>query len=353
MANLWNVWKVGVDHNGYIDPDSYVKCWSTALTRAAFLLNRNHEAFAGLRLSVGNDVLLSDVTPLVDGELFTLEYSEVVRKRLDEQAIATDFFYGSLSLEPNQTQNILRFGLRKAFLDYSYEGFCPPMRFGGQEYFDERKYVEEDHFLEDCAVNYILRNIWHNYAHRRLQNINDGNYWLFAGGARHESDFHADLISSIMLVSSYGIPALCSLPKSEVANDRIIELFRMNKCNQLFVLRAQQRPGSGSTDGTHWRFRRSLANYISGYLISKNLTPTSLSLHLTDEQKIACQINGRYFFSKNKAPLTGGSKVRYEYAREVASSISNEFRGNLNDDANFYNWSSSSLRELKKVLLIK
>lgn len=136
------------------------------------------------------------------------------------------------------------------------------------------------------------------------------NYRHISGQARYEADFEADNWSYLFLASSYGKVVRSDDDRGLRPDEEVRRLLRRNRCNNVFIRRAAFRRELDQPTTTvdqfeeqEWRYRRSLANYLSGWLICHRRAAVSLAIYLTgsivlhkqiykrDDAKVVVQIN--------------------------------------------------------------
>lgn len=203
-------------------------------------------------------------------------------------------------------------------------------------------------FLRSCAVNYLVKNLWHNYVHNQIQGTSLADYKKFGGDARKEADFEADNLSNLFLIYSYGLPVEATGINDLGVQSQITRLLRRNRCNNVFALRARiratdspQRSDEEELKELEWRFCRGLSNYLSGWMAAKGWAVTSIGVYLTGkggkgkrgffwDGEPVVELNGRRY-ATNREPLVAAPsktqrKLFYELAMRVGADYSKEVR---------------------------
>jgi len=277
----------------------------------------------------------------------------------EESDVVDNYFYGQLTLSPRTARTSGRriftdYMITEAFQRYSYEGFhapaYEPTRLGST-------FGTMPELLAECATNYILRNLFHNFVHTWLQGINYSNYRRFGGQARFQSDFEADNLSTVLLAKAYGLNVEAVSLNSSPDSD-IVVLLRRNRCNRMFALRARQRRQEDSLEEIEWRYCRSLSNYLSGWLVAAGRTPASLGIYLTGrvidrrgrltrvDSEIVAEINGVRIAADEPGlaeHLTSRQVDQRSHFREVAHAVDQRYRAILRKDAALRTYAASAL----------
>jgi len=112
------------------------------------------------------------------------------------------------------------------------------------------------------------------------------NFHAFGGDARYESDFTADNIANIMLLRAYGLNITVKGREPSVeTQQKIRDLFAINRCNRLFVERAERRQEQQSELGSFqermWHFKRQLANQLSVALVIQGAAVSDIAVYFT------------------------------------------------------------------------
>jgi hypothetical protein len=215
---------------------------------------------------------------------------------LSEREKAERYFYGLLNPSvvddgTSTRRTFIHYMATSTFLKSSYlNAHRPPYDDDGLA----RGQLDDPGLLAACATNYLLRNLWHNYIHTRLQRINETNYRDFAGTARRESDLEADTLSIVLLAKSYGLPV--ETKGSAVPNNDIIVMLRRNRCNTMFADRAKMREETLSAleafEEKEWRYCRFLATYVSGWLLAEGRAAARLGIYIKGD--VVRRRNGSY-----------------------------------------------------------
>ena len=249
-----------------------------------------------------------------------------------------DFFYGTTKIvasgEPARFRRVVHM-TRSAFLAALQSGQHPP------EYSLEALGFEPEPPPEDmiktCAINYLTKNLWHNVVHVAAQGINGANYKAFRGLARHQSDFVADNLSTILLALSYALNVNAdSTTTSTEYDSTIVHLLRRNRCNGIFQLRARETGEVESEPEQEWRYRRSIAVYLSGWLLAAGRAAASLSVYLhkrdsDPEPRIVIEVNGQYLSVPHPAyDWSSGDKAKQRtHLHQVATYVDAHYRNAL------------------------
>lgn len=216
---------------------------------------------------------------------------------LDDDAFANDddhraehFFYSDVRFPSRGSRRVAVLSVPQTFLDWGHARLQRPngspeelglSAFGG---------IDDPRFVRHCAVNYLVKNFWHNFVHRAFQGITTENYREFRGSAREDSDFEADHLANLLLVRSFGLSLKANAKISAERRSQIEALFRRNRCNLVFAERAQHRAADRSTMSDsdrwaelEWRFCRGVSNVVSMTLISHGLATPSVRIFLTGD----------------------------------------------------------------------
>lgn len=356
--NVFSAWATTTKINpeSYIAPAEYVDCWHSALARLCLALNHKW-APRGLPLGL----LRKDDEEVVEHfrrVRTSVPYYLIVRESIDEHLlrealqkddIATNFFYGSfryLSANGGASARVptkrIVYNLRDGFLDYSYKGLHVPRRHSDYAYtateLGEAAGVYPGKLMARCATNYLLRNFWHNVTHDVCQGITGVNYGDFPGRAREESDFEADALSLIFLCYSYGLPIFADSVTDTLPNSAIVHVLRRNRCNEMFGDRAKDRRIRSTFDEREFRICRSIAGYVSGWLVARGLTASMLTVHAIgymvypkrrpayrDGEGFAVSVNGYRIAHQVAYPFDGTPAERAGYFRDLASSVQTQY----------------------------
>lgn len=126
-----------------------------------------------------------------------------------------------------------------------------------------------------------MKNVWHNLVHELRQEIHDSNFREFKGAARDQSDFTADNLGAIAHVLSYGHTVTADALRREDEPDMpIVHTIRRNRCNRMFGVRAERSGEEVDAVELDWRYRRSVAVYLSAWLLASGRAVASISIHL-------------------------------------------------------------------------
>lgn len=353
VKSTFDTWAENADFNSrsQLPPGLYGRCWHYALARCAILLNNTGpQGEFSKNLLANDDEFISKHIPKGRAhDLYTISLSEIDQatnnETLNAEDIATNFFYGSFNISRIKCLNRLNYQLPMAFLDYSYRGLHFPRRYNGSAYSYSELNLDKNSapikVISECAANYLVRNFWHNITHVLCQNIQNHNFRDFRGPGRYQSDFAADNLSLILLTLSYGLPVKADNTSFTLPDKNIVSLFRRNRANELFRLRSQTRNEQSSFEEEEWRRRRTIAGYLSGWLIAQGLTVADISIQPTgslevDNQKIkrighgfSIALNGIYIAHKTAFPDENSPQVRAEYLRALATTVTDEYRNLL------------------------
>ena len=263
-----------------ISPVDFIECLKRSLCRVSAYVNHSAPATFATRdqLTLSDGELLKLMEDSAQSATFAILFCNASDENLDHVLhpydLATNFFYGSLTIgnAPGITHKRLNWTVTENFLTHGYDGLVLP-DYSSQEINPGNLNLPA--ILELCCTNYFTRNLWHNYVHTAHHLINQSNYRQFAGTARHAMDFEADNWSNILLVESYGHRVRTDNQSDRTVNQAIIRLLRQNKCDNLFSIRAGARKEDQRLSEDHlehldeseWRFRRTVASYVSGWLL--------------------------------------------------------------------------------------
>ncbi|MCI0561863.1 MAG: hypothetical protein MN733_25535 [Nitrososphaera sp.] len=308
----------GVSHaSTLIYPEIYRQCFYSAARRISTALNSvSPHSICKQEWLASTDDQLKDhfEAEKLDKQLYRLKFVES-GDDVDPVEKWTDDFYVRFRFDERSAPRRIFtiFEITDTFLDGSFEGLHPPGNFG-QNYTADELQIDEINrsaVLRDCATNYLVRNYWHNYVHSHIHHHTNENYRHISGQARYEADFEADNWSYLFLASSYGKVVRSDDERGLRPDEDVRRLLRRNRCNNVFILRAAHRGELDDQPATavdqfeeqEWRYRRSLANYLSGWLICHRRAAVSLAIYLTgsinlqkqiykrDDAKVVVQIN--------------------------------------------------------------
>lgn len=280
-------------------PAWYDACFRTALRRVAVLLNSRAPYQRGARVDLQQGDAELDALFVRNGWDEHLIQYHVGRKddytAMDDEYSAEYFFYCDVDFPTRRSDRVAKFIVPAPFLDWGYQRLHRPRGTPQQLGLDEfAGNIDAPEFVRHCATNYLVKNFWHNFAHRAIQGITTSNYHQFRGPAREDSDFEADNVSNILLVRAYGLPVLSRGRLGTPNAARIDALFRRNRCNLIFAERAHHRREDRMSMSieerwaeTEWRFCRGVANALSMRLIVEGLAVPSLSVFFNGEIMIA------------------------------------------------------------------
>ena len=305
-------------------PDWYKDCFRNALRRTAVILNQ-HERYPTC-LKVSSTQLGKPETALAslferknwDASLIAIHRAEKDTHANDDEYQAEHFFYTDTQFPSAGDVRRASFTVPQPFLDWSYKRLHKPRSSESILQANEfREGVEDPEFISHCAANYLVKNFWHNFVHRHVQGIDNGNYHEFRGPAREDTDFDSDHIANLLLAKSYGQKLKLSGKIGNAASARLRAIFARNRCNLVFAERAKHRETDRSLmsdierwNELEWRFCRSASNAISTELIASGLAPPSVRVFLGGEAKSG-QRNGhtRYWRDGHVIVDVGGRRI--------------------------------------------
>lgn len=248
----------------------------------------NPDRFSHSVFKRGDDAVLAQfvkgklIPKLLDFRMEQSQHAEL----LDDEYRAENFFYGRFYFDSSESARQVRFTATQTFLDWAYMRLVKPR--GTKQELGRDSSTSEGAFAANCAINYLLKNFWHNFVHHRVQGINDSNFHEFRGEARNESDFEADNLANLFLVLSYGLPVYTSGRMGEQNAKKIAALFRRNRCNLVFAERASHRSEDTASmtdeqrfEELEWRYRRAVANHVGQRLLCQGMAVRSIGVYLT------------------------------------------------------------------------
>lgn len=314
-----------------------------ALTRTAVLLNPS-EVPELVALLAEDDAVLMEAVDSHPARRSLVRYSG---QRLDGELVYAeyaDFFYGvtHVRVASDSTIRTLIHSATPAFIEAFIAGHQRP------------RYALIDMGLPNVdptaldvnvASNYLVKNLWHNLVHVLLQGINELNYHAFKGAARDRSDFTADNLATILLALSYGRVVRADSIESTSRHDKsIVHVLRRNRSNRMFVIRALATDETEDPAELDWRTRRSLAVYISGWLVASGRAASALAVEFGRDHgqgpTIVVEVNGCHIatpFTKQLAPGDSASEDQRtafkNLQRQVAIFVDANYRSMLADPA--------------------
>ncbi len=348
-------------------PPSYADCWHIALARMACVLNceKEESIWASDILRRQDPFILDHIRSIPNLEKFyVIEVGLLDQTKIAEamkiEDIASNFFYGNLEINTNETgTHRIVYRLTEAFLKYSYQGLHLPQRLSGELYTNESLGYQADELperiLQQCASNYLIRNLWHNFAHVHCQGINSANYHQFRGDGRFETDFDADNLSLILLASSYGLPVSADRIDQYKPLQSMIHLLRRNRCNSIFRLRAADRNEVSNPQETAWRIRRTISGYLSGWLLAQGTAVASIGVYLNNPAQgaqelsslgargFSISLNGAWFSYEDPLPSSDQPDERLQYFHDLATNVLNDYRKRLRENPSFREYARNSL----------
>lgn len=230
------------------------------------------------------------------------------------------------------------------FVGTNYLGVGKPKYSNSQVGWDGQDLEE---YLSACAVNYLIKNSWHNFVHVRLQGQNHENYLNFQGLARRQIDAEADHLATVLLVMSYGLPI--SLDGWTSPNEDIVRVLRRNRCNDIFKVRAEVRGQKSTPEEAEERYCRALLNYLSGWLIARGLCPHTINVYLgprrlqrpgferkLNSEQVLIDLNGYRIDTglgwKSNPSIGNPAPSQRDHFREIAENVQTKYLEHLNAD---------------------
>ncbi len=265
----------------------YEWCFRAALLRISALINSAANGFDQAFFQKTDRAMFDQLHDRI-AEFVRMHQVGYDEYNLNDEYNAENFFYPSLQLNKGARSSVtVNYRLTKTFLDWSHQRLRWPI--GTDEELERAHFENDEVFISACAVNYLVKNLWHNYVHVAVQGITEANYRKFRGEARFDSDFEADNLATLLLLKSYGLPVLArGRPPSKPA--RIDALLRRNACNLVFQERArhrhQDRVGMSRLEryqDAEWRFFRRICNRLSTALAAAGLAARSLRVFADGE----------------------------------------------------------------------
>jgi hypothetical protein len=250
----------------------------------------------------------------------------------DDDDTAENFFYGRFVFERSPHQVRVVPTVQASFLRWSNERLHPP-QYTPDEMGVSQTHVSDPTFIASCAANYLLKNFWHNYVHNFMQRISFETYKRFGGEARYEADFEADNLATLFLIHSYGLPVRALGIESNDVREKIIHLFRRNRCNRVFALRAEALHEDLSQEEREWRYRRTLGIYLSGWTAALGFAVTSLGVYLRSTHVIV-SLNGIRLAVDTKPYFGADSGQRHRHFYEVAVTAGMAYTNIILDEQN-------------------
>lgn len=378
-----NWWEDRSDDN---PPAEYDECYLRALRRMAVTLNCGSPGLSPFKPTalVKSDQDLSDLlaknrigstsaaSALVNHEVITRD------EQLEDFDQAENLFYGDFDFScPRGFKNITRVTHRStpAFRNWSFKRLVWPTietADGTGERLKKRSGESDTEFMMSCASNYLLKNFWHNFVHRRIQGITSHNYHNFGGEARDQSDFTADNIGTLLLVRSFGftLPTAGRSTASRISS--VSDLLKRNRSNLVFAERDRLRIERTASLSVHerweeaqWQFRRRVAAAISNGLIERGAAVTSIAVYLRRERRtregwffhdrnVVVQLNGQYLVSNHvpyipdpaKAPKPQTRAKSYTRRAEIADSVIGQYISLVDQNREVREHAKSSLDAL-------
>lgn len=319
----------------YVPPEEWEGCFTRALRRIAVTINR--AALNNVRLNL-SDAALEERFSHVDASLINERIDVPKRSPSSDSEMLrgefADWFYGDLSLSKAQGDKYIcvRHRVTWAFLRGTYEGLNYPSRYSPDQ-LGVTPRASPSALMAEMGINYLVKNLWHNYVHIKGQEITSHNFHAFRGRARFQSDFEADNLATILLVSSYGLPVRAdSLAHVDENDQRIVRLLRRNRCNSVFAARASKLNEALPEDEVEWNYCRPIAVYLSGWLAACGRAASSLSVYVTQRsgkaKYLVAEVNGAYIPTPVHAALRrdGEARPSEELKQRVATSVDEQYR---------------------------
>jgi hypothetical protein len=261
----------------------------------------------------------------------------------DDEDAAEYFFYGRFDFRPLKSPQRRRIEatMQAAFMELGRRGLRVP------------EYTAEDlgvtpierlghKFIASCAANYLLKNFWHNYVHNALQFISFENYRRFGGDARYEADFEADNLANLFLIHSYGLPVRACGISDPNTRKKIVHVLRCNHCNNVFALRARARQQVHTQKENEWRYRRTLSNYLSGWMAVLGFAVTSLGVYLRPTHVIVA-VNGIRIAVDTPPYLESDATIRHKHFYDIAHEVGVNYSSKILEQDKLADFASHSL----------
>lgn len=310
-----------------IDVDDIV---TTALKRAAILLN---QTYVGTRkrkqlLTLLDSKLRDNFAD--DPNIFV--YNKVKQDiSVSQPEALKKYFYGDLRIDESHEGIIkLVYSPTEAFLDLLISNIevqtttSPDLKFPAS--------ISTRDVLFNCATNYLLKNIWHNFYHNYFQNIHLHSYKNFKGYPRTISEFSADNMANIYLVLSYGEGISYDGFQESENISNIQAIFHRNRSNKLFRERSDiLDEGIEPYD----KYLRNICNYVSCLLVRSGYSVASLIPFANEGGEVVMQLNGYFIPTKIDAKIhleTKSYHQRESHYKEVAYAVKAEYSWLLKHD---------------------
>lgn len=378
-------------------PGWYRDCFRAALLRMAVVVNA-HRHKRDKTYPVDPKLLLERDTVLF-GKLESASLAPALislnpidsdhRLSEDNEYRAENFFYARIGFSEQgravkggagafpRTQ--VTYEVPDTFIEWSYLRLQRPRV--PDERLERKAFSNEEQFVFECATNYLLKNFWHNFVHRQLQGINEGNYRDFSGEARFDSDFEADNLATVFLVRSYGLPIRTAGTAAPNRGDAIRAVWERNRCNLVFQERARHRHQDTARmteleryQEAEWRFFRAICNRLSIELVARNMAVRSLRIFANGQIKkgrigyfrtgpgnVIVELNSRRYHIASPVYVPPeyygakqGTQKRLDEVRafqnrrinDIATSAATRYGHDLNLDANLRAYAGASMDAL-------
>ncbi len=340
-----------------LSESQYLNCLVAAVRRMAVTLNHSTQLCPIEWLKWADDAIATQFAKKAPSSFPRETYDKlVVRARTEAEAApggadkdkmdqdaAEYFFYGrfefrELDVPPRRRVEVI---MQEAFLKLSRQGLhLPP--YEAAELGVSAKELQSPEFISGCATNYLLKNFWHNYVHNVLQFISFENYRRFGGDARYEADFEADNLANLFLIHSYGLPVRALGIAEPKLRRSIAHLLRRNRCNDVFRLRAAKREEVQTPEEKQWRYRRTLANYLSGWTAVLGCAVTSIGVYLRPNHVIV-SLNGMRFAVDTTPDLDSNAELRHAQFRDIATTVGQSYSNKILSQVELADYVSHSL----------
>lgn len=322
------------------------ECFHRALSRVSILLNTQRLDPAIPALLAGDDRALR--RRVTQDRLLLYRLNEEAAEELAYRDYA-DFFYGTTHVEERELRMVAHYS-RPSFIQAFIDGYRMPKYVPAQ-----LGLTTEDVPDRDVAfgANYLVKNLWHNLVHELRQDIHAHNFREFKGAARDQSDFAADNLGAIAHLLSYGHTVTAdALRREDDPNMPIVHTIRRNRCNRMFGVRTERSGEEVDDVELDWRYRRSVAVYLSAWLLAAGRAVASISVHGGRKlggaagRRVVVELNGVYFAThyEERKPLGAGDS---DDARQQFRTHVRLIAGQV--DAAYRDWLASSAARRERV----
>lgn len=264
------------------------KCFETALMRMAIVLNGHNKRLNKNWLRLTDDLFYRKLISNAQLKNYWRLNLRTIDESIDLKDVLEDYFYPHLNIKREGDGAYIDYELTSTFLEMTRSNFHLPNY--SQQELEIKGSIRK--FAIECQTNYLLKNFWHNFAHKELQKVTNEDYRRYGGQSEFEGDFEADNLATIFLIYSYGLPIFTNGPAPEArlpprfrGDPKIIRKLRMNRCNQVFRARSENRRHprvrgkENYLEDQEWRYRRELAVHVSGALIAMGLCAGTFSIY--------------------------------------------------------------------------